>query len=60
VASGQIESALLEGGAGGSKGGGNGDKDNAHLDNVIGGGNVGLHVAVDPPLAETDDGQGAG
>ncbi len=54
----QIKLALSEGEAGRSKGGGNGDKDNAHSDNAIGGGNVGLHVAIDPPRAETGNGGG--
>jgi hypothetical protein len=60
AASGQIESALLERWAGGSKGGGNGDKDNVHSDNALGGGDVGLHVAVDPRRAETGNGGGGG
>ncbi len=61
AASGQIESASLEGGAGGSKGSGNGNgnNDDAHSNNAVDGGNVGLHVVVDPPWAETGDG-GAG
>jgi hypothetical protein len=58
AASGQIESASSEGGAGGSKGGGDGDDDDAHSDDAVGGGDVGLHVAVDPPRAETGDGGG--
>jgi hypothetical protein len=58
AASGQIESASSEGGAGGSKGGGDGDDDDAHSDDAVDGGDVGLHVAVDPPRAETGDGGG--
>ncbi len=61
AASGQIESALLEGGAGRLKGGGDGDNDDVHSNNAIGKGDVGLHVAVKPPQAETGDGgEGAG
>jgi hypothetical protein len=60
AASGQIELASLEGGAGGSKGGGNGDDNDAHSDDAVGGGDVGLHVAVDSPRAETGDGGGGG
>ncbi len=62
MASSQIKLASLEGGAGGSKGGGNGNDDdnNAHSDDAIGGGEVGLHVAVNPPQAETGDGGEAG
>jgi hypothetical protein len=41
--------------AGGSKGGGNGVDDNAHSDNTVGGFDMGLHVAVDPPQAETGE-----
>ncbi len=58
AASGQIESASSEGGGGGSKGGGDGDDDDAHSDDAVGGGDVGLHVAIDPPRAETGDGGG--
>jgi hypothetical protein len=60
VASGQIELASLEGGAGRSKGGGNGDNNDAHSDDAIGGGNMGRHLAVDPPQAEMGDGGGGG
>jgi hypothetical protein len=60
AASGQIESALLEGGAGGSKGGGDGNNDNVHSNDAVGSSYVGLHVAVDPPRAETGDGGGGG
>jgi hypothetical protein len=58
AASGRIESALLEGGAGGSKGGGDGDDDDAHSDDAVGGGDVGLHVTVNPPRVETGYGGG--
>jgi hypothetical protein len=58
AASGQIKSASSEGGAGGSKGGSNGDNDDAHSDDAVGGSNRGLHVAVDPPWAETSNGGG--
>ncbi len=60
AASGQIESALSEGGAGRSKGGGDGDNNDAHSNDAVGSGNVGLHVAVDPHWAETGDGGGGG
>jgi hypothetical protein len=58
AASGQIKLASLEGGAGGSKGGGNSNDDDAHSNNAVGGGDVGLHVAVDPPRAEMGNGGG--
>ena len=43
------------GGAGGSKGGGNGVDDDAHSDDAVGGFDMGLHVAVDPPRAKTGE-----
>ncbi len=55
MASSRIELASLEGGTGRSKGGGNGGNDDAHSDDAICGGDVGQHVAVDPPRAETGD-----
>jgi hypothetical protein len=58
AASGQIKSALLEGRVGRLKGGGDGNNNNVHTDDAVGGGNVGLHVAVDPPRAETGNGGG--
>jgi hypothetical protein len=58
AASGQIELASLEGGAGRSKGGSDGNNDNAHSDNAVSGSNMGLHVAVDPPRAEMGNGGG--
>ncbi len=58
TASNQIELASSEGGAGRSKGGGDGDDNNAHSNDAVGGGNVGLHVAVKPPRAETGNGGG--
>ncbi len=41
-----------------SKGGSNGNDDDVHSDDAIGGSNVGLHVAVDPPRVETGYGGG--
>ncbi len=43
------------------KGGGDGDDDDAHSNDTVSGGNMGLQVAVDPPRAETgNEGVGAG
>ncbi len=58
TASCQIKLASLEGGVGGSKGGSDRNNNDAHSDNTVGGGDVGLHVAVDPPRAEMGDGVG--
>ncbi len=60
TASSQIKLASSEGGGGGLKGGSEGDDDDAHSDDAVGSSNVGLHVAVDLPRAETGDGRRGG